>query len=90
MTAWKVVFEKNAAKELKRLDKQHAKRILTFLFERIAGTEDPKKYGEALQHDLSGLWRYRIGDYRVICDIRENILTVYVVRIGHRRKVYRK
>ena len=86
--AWKVEFEKEARKELKKIDPQQAKRILKYLFERIVGNEDPYRFGEALKYDLSGLWKYRIGDYRVICHIESEKMIVLVVRIGHRKGVY--
>jgi mRNA interferase RelE/StbE len=85
---WKVEFEKEAYKELKKLDRQQAKRILNYFFERIAGNEDPQRFGEALKHNFSGLWKYRIGDYRVICSIESETMIVLVIRIGHRKGVY--
>jgi mRNA interferase RelE/StbE len=86
---WKVEFEQEAEKELNRIDRQHAKRILRYLFERIASPDDPRRFGEALKQNLSGFWKYRVGNYRIICDIRDETVTVLVVRIGHRRKVYK-
>jgi len=86
--AWKVEIDPEAEKELDRLDPQHAKRILRFLFKRIATNEDPKRFGDPLKRNFSCLWKYRVGDYRVVCDIQEQIFTVLVVMIDHRRKVY--
>lgn len=86
---WKVEFQREAVKELDQIDKQDAKRILKYLFERIAGMEDPCRFGKALKYNLSGFWKYRVGNYRIICDIQEETVTVLVVRIGHRRKVYK-
>lgn len=63
---------------------------MKYLSDRIASPEDPRRFGAPLQHNLSGLWKYRIGDYRVICDIQDDTVTVLVVRIGHRRQVYQK
>lgn len=88
--AWRVEFESQAEKELGRLDPQYAKRILKYLFERIATDEDPRRFGDPLRSNLAGLWKYRIGNYRVICEIQEEVLLVLVVRVGHRREVYRK
>ncbi|MBF0260191.1 MAG: type II toxin-antitoxin system RelE/ParE family toxin [Desulfamplus sp.] len=51
--------------------------------------EDPRRFGEALRFDLSGLWKYRVGDYRLICDIQDNTVTVLVLRVGHRREIYK-
>jgi len=86
--AWKVEFQKAAEKDLARIDRQQAKRILKYLFERIATDENPRRFGDGLKSNLSGLWKYRIGNYRVICDIQDSVLSVLVIRIGHRRKVY--
>ena len=86
---WKVEFEREAEKELSRIDRQHTKRILKYLFERIASPDDPRRFGEALKQNLSGLWKYRVGNYRIICNIQEKTVTVLVVRVGHRRKVYK-
>lgn len=86
--AWRVEFESQAEKELARLDSQHAKRILKYLSERITTDEDPRRFGDSLRHDLTGLWKYRVGDYRIICQIQDEVLLVLIVRIGHRRKVY--
>ena len=88
--AWKIEFEQEAEKELARIDRQQAKQILKYLFERIATPEDPHRFGEALRFNLSGFWKYRIGNYRVICDIQDETVTVLVLRVGHRRKVYKK
>lgn len=87
--AWTVEFDPQAEKELDRLDSQQAKRILKYLFERIATDKDPRRFGDPLRSNLAGLWKYRVGDYRVICEIQDEILLVLVVRVGHRRKVYK-
>lgn len=85
--AWTIEFAETAAKTLGKLDKPVAKRIIQFLMERIS--TDPKSTGEALKGNLAPLWRYRIGDYRVVCDIIDDQLKVIVVKIGHRREVYK-
>lgn len=91
MTAseWRVEFDAAAAKELKALGPQEQLRILKFLSERVATREDPRRMGHALTGEFSGLWRYRIGDYRLIVSIEDNRLVVLVLRVGHRRQVYR-
>ena len=86
---WRVEFDSQAEKELDRLDPQHAKRILKYLFERIATDENPRRFGDPLRSNLAGLWKYRVGNYRIICDIQDDVLLVLVLRIGHRREVYR-
>lgn len=86
--AWKIEFAKSAKKELKAIDRQTQCNILNYLKTRIATDEDPRRFGDPLSKNLSGLWKYRVGNYRVICDIQDNILIVLVVRIGYRRRVY--
>lgn len=87
---WTVEFEAAALKELDRLDPQDARRILNFLSEKIGGGNDPRSVGEPLRGSrFAGLWRYRVGNFRIVCQIQEEALNVLVVRIGHRREVYR-
>lgn len=89
--AWRVELAADAARELEKLDKQVARRILKFLHERVASLEDPRSIGEALKGSRFGeLWKYRQGDYRVIASIEDDVVMVLVLRIGHRREVYRK
>ncbi len=87
--AWTVEFQKDAEKELGKLDRQQAKRILRYLYKKIATDEDPRRFGDGLKSNLAGLWKYRIGDYRAICDIQDAVVKVIVVRVRHRREVYR-
>jgi len=85
--AWKIEFAESAAKTLGKLDKPAGQRIVKFLRERVA--IDPKATGEALKGNLAPMWRYRVGDYRIICDIVDESVTVIVVKIGHRKEVYK-
>ncbi len=85
---WKVEFESSAKKELKLLDNTAKTNILRYMRERIATDKDPRRFGDPLGKDLTGLWRYRIGNYRVVCDIQDEKILVLVVRVAHRRKVY--
>ena len=88
--AWKVELDPAAARELDKLDAQHARRILAFLHERVASLDDPRSIGEALKGSRLGIyWKYRVGDYRVISSIEDGALRILVVRIGNRREVYR-
>jgi mRNA interferase RelE/StbE len=86
--AWTVEFDKDALNELQKLDKTTQRRILKYLRERIATDEDPRRFGRALRGTQSGFWRYRVGDYRIISAIQDDVVRVFVVRIGHRRNVY--
>ena len=88
---WTVEFDAAAAKELRKLDPPVARRIVAFLRERLAPLADPRSIGEVLRGDEFGeFWKYRLGDYRVVARIVDRRLIVIVVRIGHRRDVYRK
>ena len=88
--AWAIAFEKAAARELAKLDRTAAQRIVKFLTQRIAPLENPREIGEALKGSRLGeFWKYRVGDYRVICRIVDSKITIVVVRVGNRREVYR-
>jgi mRNA interferase RelE/StbE len=87
--AWTIDYTNTAKGQLRKLDKPTARRIVDYMDERIAGLEDPRSLGKALTGPLGGLWRYRVGDCRVICDIQDGALRVLVVRLGNRREVYR-
>jgi mRNA interferase RelE/StbE len=87
---WTIKFDDRARKELRKLDQTTQHSILKYLRERIATKDDPRRFGKQLSADMSGLWRYRIGDYRVICTIQDECLFVLVLRVGHRGKVYTK
>ena len=87
---WTIEFLPQAVKDLGKLDKPVARRILKFLHERLAPMDNPRSIGEVLRGpELGKYWKYRIGDYRLICSIQDQRLTVVVVRIGNRRDVYR-
>jgi mRNA interferase RelE/StbE len=87
---WNVEFSDSAAREIAKLDPQHRNRILKFLQTRVAKLQDPHSIGQALQGPKLGeFWKYRVGDYRLICKIEDERLLVLVVRIGHRREIYR-
>lgn len=87
--AWTIDYTDTALKSLKKLDRQAARRIIGFMDERIAPADDPRIHGKALTGPLGSYWRYRVGDYRIICDIQDNLLRVLVVEVGNRKEVYR-
>lgn len=84
---WQIKFTEPADKQLLSLDKPIARRIIKWLEERIPNAESPKLWGSGLTGDKSGKWRYRIGDYRVVCEIQDSVLIVKV-KVAHRRHVY--
>lgn len=86
---WRVEFDRTAARELGRLGTDAERRVLRYLRDRISVAEDPRRLGHALTGDLKGLWRYRVGDYRIVAAIEDNRFVVLVVAVGHRREVYR-
>jgi mRNA interferase RelE/StbE len=87
--AWRIEFLPAAAKELKALDRTVQARIVRTLEERIASSDDPRSLGAPLVGEHAGYWRWRIGDYRVVSRIEDERVTVLVVRVAHRREVYR-
>lgn len=87
---WTIELDPSAEKELDKLDRQKARRILRFLFERVAHLEDPRSIGEALRGSrFDTLWKYRVGDYRLITSIEDKVARILVVRIGDRKEIYR-
>jgi mRNA interferase RelE/StbE len=85
-----IEFDPRAEKELEKLDREVARRILRFLRERVAVRDDPRSIGEALRgQELGRFWKYRVGEYRLICPIQDRRITVLVLRVGHRRDIYR-
>jgi mRNA interferase RelE/StbE len=88
-TSWVVRFERRAEKDLSRLGAEDRQRVLSFLQERLLLAPSPRALGAALVGPLSGLWKYRVGDIRIIADIRDGELLILVIEIGNRREIYR-
>lgn len=86
---WTINYTRTSEKQLRRLDKQTALRIMDFLRERVVAHGTPRAVGKALSGPLGNYWCYRVGDYRAICDIQDSVLCVLVVQIGNRREIYR-
>lgn len=84
---WKIEFDHDAIKSLKKLDKSVASGILDYL-DGIAALDDPRVRGKGLTGHLAGLWRYRVGDYRIICDLHDEELIIVALDLGHRSKIY--
>jgi mRNA interferase RelE/StbE len=88
--AYSVELSESAERELAKLDTQHRKRILKFLHERVGKLDDPRSLGKALHgSQLGEFWKYRVGDYRLIAKIEDDRLVVLVLRVGHRKEIYR-
>lgn len=87
--AWSVEITDHAERQLRKLDAPVRRRILDWLDERIEGCKNPRHFGEALKGGRAGLWRYRVGDYRIICQILDGRLVVLALAVGHRREAYR-
>lgn len=82
---WRVEFDADAARDLRKLGRPAQNAILHYLRERIATSQDPRRFGKPLTKDLKGLWRYRVADYRIVASIEDDRLIVLVLTVGHRR-----
>jgi mRNA interferase RelE/StbE len=88
--AWKIELSATAVRELDKIEAQQRRRILKFLGDRVANLENPRSIGQALQGSKFGeFWKYRVGDYRLISKIEDYRVVILVLRIGHRRDIYR-
>lgn len=86
---WTIKISNTAEKQLKKLDRPIQKLILDYLQDRLEGCKNPRHFGEPLKGDKSGYWRYRMGDYRIICELLDDELIVLAMTIGHRKAVYK-
>jgi len=86
---WTIEIARTAEKQIKKLKRDAQTSIVRFLRERLKPAGNPRQWGKPLHGDERGLWRYRIGDYRLVCDIQDEKITVLVLRVGHRKDVYR-
>ena len=85
---WDYAFTEKALKQLKKLGPEPSAKIIKYLRERIQGCEDPRQFGKGLTGDLGEYWRLRTGDYRILCELKDETLIVLVIKVGHRRDVY--
>jgi mRNA interferase RelE/StbE len=88
--AWTIRYDEGALADLKKLDRQIQREILDYMKKRIGPAEDTRTFGKPLRHSKFGLWRYRVRDYRIICELRDAELRVLVVAVGHRSAVYER
>ena len=87
VASWKAEFTPDARRQFERLDRSVQRRIQTYLNENVLAG-DPRRFGRALRGDLSGLWRYRVGDFRLIAKLEDAVLTVVIIKTGHRSVIY--
>ena len=87
---WTIRISDVAEKQLRKLDRPVQKRILDWLSDRIEDCKNPRHFGEPLKGDHAGLWRYRVGNYRILCEIQDRKIVVLVLTVGHRREIYRR
>lgn len=87
MTGYEVKYSERAIRELKKLDKYTRQMIYSWIGKNLVGCENPRQRGKGLAANRSGQWRYRIGDYRLICQINDNELVILALSVGHRRTV---
>ncbi len=85
---YKVVLSKKAEKSLQKMDKNVARIITNWLIKNLHNIDNPRIHGKALTGNLKGLWRYRVGDYRLVAEIREEKLFIFMIDIGHRKEIY--
>lgn len=88
--SWRIEVSSHAVRQLAKLDRPTAKLITSWLRRNVDGCDDPRAHGKPLKGDLAGAWRYRIGDYRVLCEIQDARLVVLAVEVSHRAEVYGK
>jgi mRNA interferase RelE/StbE len=89
VNTYKIELSRNAEKTLDKLNPNIRKMIAKWVEKNLENTTDPKQHGKALVGELAGLWRYRVGDYRLICKIIDNKLIIYIIQVGHRSKIYK-
>ena len=86
---YSVRFSESALKELKKLDRQSARVIKNWVVKNLVDCTDPRSCGKALAGNLKGIWRYRVGDYRLFADIQDGIVTIFIFEVAHRREIYK-
>ncbi|WP_077369928.1 type II toxin-antitoxin system RelE family toxin [Anaerosalibacter sp. Marseille-P3206] len=87
---YKILFDKNADKQLKKIDKTQQRIIVNWIIKNLENTNDPRVFGKALKGNLKDYWRYRVGDYRIIAEINDAEVKILIIEIGHRKDIYKK
>jgi mRNA interferase RelE/StbE len=86
---FRIRFTEKAVKNLRKIDPSIAKMLLAWISKNLEGVDNPRKVGKALRHDKKGAWRYRVGDYRILAKIEDNILIILIIEVGHRKEIYK-
>jgi mRNA interferase RelE/StbE len=86
--SWKIEYDSDASKDLRKLDRSIQREILDYMDRRVGRADDPRRFGKPLRGSKFGLWRYRLRDYRIVCELQDKRLLVLVVSIGHRSTIY--
>ena len=87
---YKILFEKNADKQLKKIDTTQQKIIISWIAKNLENTNDPRVMGKSLKGNLNDYWRYRIGNYRIIAEINDDEVKILIIEVGHRKDIYKK
>jgi len=87
---YKILFDKNADKQLRKIDKTQQRIIVNWIVKNLENTNDPRAFGKALKGNLKDYWRYRVGDYRIIAEINDAEVKILIIEIGHRKDIYKK
>jgi len=87
---YQVRFSDSALKQMEKLDKQALRVIKNWIIKNLVDTDDPRRHGRPLKGNLGEVWRYRVGDYRLFAEIEDNVLTIFIFEVGHRRELYKK
>lgn len=90
MKFYRVLYSELARKALEKMDAQSARRIVRWIGKNLNGSDEPRRMGKALSGNLSQYWRYRVGDYRILVLIVDDVLEIQVIKIGHRRSIYKQ
>ena len=88
MKCYRVEYSERTLKALKKMDAYTKRMIIAWIEKHLVGCENPRRLGKCLTANLSGQWRYRIGDYRLLCEIKDDELVILAISVGHRRSVY--
>ncbi|WP_462420262.1 type II toxin-antitoxin system RelE family toxin [Salinicoccus sp. Marseille-QA3877] len=86
---YKLKIEKKALKKLKKMDKNRSALLISWINKNLVDTDDPRKHGKALSGDYRGLWRYRVGDYRIVAMIKDDEILISIINLGHKKDVYK-